>query len=299
MAEVLFQFLGRANSDPMLGGVQTLWRATVPQLYVDVDREKALAIFRSVVMFRYQDAPGATAAYWHDNPRLEWTWTLVTAAIMAANGSSIARKSADSAAPNCMSAARLSFEMNSIAVRKPTRVSTTTAAEQAANWRRFAVLPAVQRGHLYALDPSLLERQGPRLAAAAQALRWKPLAKDDLHDPRSPAARQLQEPREALSALPPDIIGNQVRWVTLIEKGIINPRSNILPGTTVRVLETGVKVIDLLVPFPRGGKMGMFGGAGVGKTVIMMEMVHNIAMQHGGISVFGGVGGTSVSLKSG
>jgi len=60
--------------------------------------------------------------------------------------------------------------------------------------------------------------------------------------------------------------------------------------TSVQVLETGVKVIDLLVPFPRGGKMGMFGGAGVGKTVIMMEMVHNIAMQHGGISVFAGVG---------
>lgn len=60
--------------------------------------------------------------------------------------------------------------------------------------------------------------------------------------------------------------------------------------TEVHVLETGVKVIDLLVPFPRGGKMGMFGGAGVGKTVIMMEMVHNIAMQHGGISVFAGVG---------
>ncbi len=59
---------------------------------------------------------------------------------------------------------------------------------------------------------------------------------------------------------------------------------------TVRVLETGVKVIDLLVPFPRGGKMGMFGGAGVGKTVIMMEMVNNIASEHGGISVFAGVG---------
>ena len=60
--------------------------------------------------------------------------------------------------------------------------------------------------------------------------------------------------------------------------------------TSVKVLETGIKVIDLLVPFPRGGKMGMFGGAGVGKTVVMMEMIHNIAMEHGGISVFAGVG---------
>lgn len=60
--------------------------------------------------------------------------------------------------------------------------------------------------------------------------------------------------------------------------------------TSVKVLETGIKVIDLLVPFPRGGKMGLFGGAGVGKTVVMMEMIHNIAMHHGGISVFGGVG---------
>lgn len=57
-----------------------------------------------------------------------------------------------------------------------------------------------------------------------------------------------------------------------------------------QVFETGVKVFDLLVPFLRGGKMGMFGGAGVGKTVIIMEMIHNIAMVHGGVSVFAGVG---------
>ena len=60
--------------------------------------------------------------------------------------------------------------------------------------------------------------------------------------------------------------------------------------TEVRVLATGIKVIDLLVPFPLGGKMGLFGGAGCGKTVVMMEMINNIAMHHGGISVFCGVG---------
>ena len=57
-----------------------------------------------------------------------------------------------------------------------------------------------------------------------------------------------------------------------------------------QVFETGVKVFDLLVPFVRGGKMGMFGGAGVGKTVVIMEMIHNSAMKHGGVSVFAGVG---------
>jgi F-type H+/Na+-transporting ATPase subunit beta len=61
-------------------------------------------------------------------------------------------------------------------------------------------------------------------------------------------------------------------------------------STKIEILETGVKVIDLLVPFPKGGKMGMFGGAGVGKTVVLMEMINNIAKQHGGISVFAGVG---------
>ncbi len=60
--------------------------------------------------------------------------------------------------------------------------------------------------------------------------------------------------------------------------------------TKVQVLETGVKVIDLLEPYTRGGKTGLFGGAGVGKTVIIMELIHNIAKHHGGISVFAGVG---------
>ncbi len=61
-------------------------------------------------------------------------------------------------------------------------------------------------------------------------------------------------------------------------------------STKIELLETGVKVIDLIIPFPKGGKMGLFGGAGVGKTVILMEMINNIAKQHGGKSVFAGVG---------
>lgn len=56
------------------------------------------------------------------------------------------------------------------------------------------------------------------------------------------------------------------------------------------MLETGLKVIDLLAPYPKGGKIGLFGGAGVGKTVIVMELIRNIASEHGGVSVFGGVG---------
>ena len=61
-------------------------------------------------------------------------------------------------------------------------------------------------------------------------------------------------------------------------------------STTQEMFETGVKVIDLLQPFLRGGKVGMFGGAGVGKTVVIMELIHNVAMKHGGVSVFAGVG---------
>ncbi len=67
------------------------------------------------------------------------------------------------------------------------------------------------------------------------------------------------------------------------------------PGLTeqavaTEVLQTGIKVIDLLTPYPKGGKIGLFGGAGVGKTVLVMELIHNIATEHGGISVFAGVG---------
>jgi F-type H+-transporting ATPase subunit beta len=60
--------------------------------------------------------------------------------------------------------------------------------------------------------------------------------------------------------------------------------------TKPKVFETGIKVVDLLTPYRQGGKIGLFGGAGVGKTVIMMELINNIAIQHGGVSVFGGVG---------
>ncbi|MCR5249347.1 MAG: F0F1 ATP synthase subunit beta [Lachnospiraceae bacterium] len=61
-------------------------------------------------------------------------------------------------------------------------------------------------------------------------------------------------------------------------------------NVSVEILETGIKVIDLLEPYARGGKIGLFGGAGVGKTVLIQELIHNVAMQHGGYSIFTGVG---------
>jgi F-type H+-transporting ATPase subunit beta len=61
-------------------------------------------------------------------------------------------------------------------------------------------------------------------------------------------------------------------------------------STTMEPFETGIKVVDLLAPYLKGGKIGLFGGAGVGKTVIIMELIHNVAMEHGGFSVFAGVG---------
>ncbi len=61
-------------------------------------------------------------------------------------------------------------------------------------------------------------------------------------------------------------------------------------STSVEALETGIKVVDLIAPYPKGGKIGLFGGAGVGKTVVIMELINNIAKEHAGYSVFGGVG---------
>lgn len=67
------------------------------------------------------------------------------------------------------------------------------------------------------------------------------------------------------------------------------PKLSELSGK-MEILETGIKVIDLLAPYIKGGKIGLFGGAGVGKTVLIQELIHNVAQEHGGISVFAGVG---------
>lgn len=67
------------------------------------------------------------------------------------------------------------------------------------------------------------------------------------------------------------------------------PPAFVEQSTTPEILETGIKVVDLLAPYARGGKIGLFGGAGVGKTVFIQELINNIAKAHGGYSVFAGV----------
>jgi c(7)-type cytochrome triheme protein len=74
----------------------------------------------------------------------------------------------------------------------------------------------------------------------AQGRTWKPLAKDGVHDPKSPAIGVLQEPGQALSALPADTAGNYVKWVEALDKGVINPRTNIKPETSVRLREDSI-----------------------------------------------------------
>ena len=92
-----------------------------------------------------------------------------------------------------------------------------------------------------------------------------------------------------------DVLGRPIDGKGKIQAEKTMPIHRAAPGLyeqkpTTTLLETGIKVIDLLVPYAKGGKIGLFGGAGVGKTVLIMEMIHNIAVNHGGYSVFTGVG---------
>jgi len=92
-----------------------------------------------------------------------------------------------------------------------------------------------------------------------------------------------------------NVVGEAVDELGPIESDNFYPIHRPAPSfleqnTKVEAFETGIKVVDLLAPYSKGGKVGLFGGAGVGKTVIIMELIHNIAIEHGGFSVFGGVG---------
>lgn len=92
------------------------------------------------------------------------------------------------------------------------------------------------------------------LVAAASGPKWPPIKADGVHDPRSPAVGQLQEPREALSALPSDTTGNYVRWMQALDEGHIQPRTNIHPETKVNLRTTDVLLVNTsdrpLVRFP-------------------------------------------------
>ncbi|WP_163099518.1 F0F1 ATP synthase subunit beta [Peribacillus alkalitolerans] len=93
-----------------------------------------------------------------------------------------------------------------------------------------------------------------------------------------------------------NVLGENIDLESPIEAGARrDPIHRLAPtfeqlSTTVEILETGIKVVDLLAPYIKGGKIGLFGGAGVGKTVLIQELINNIAQEHGGISVFAGVG---------
>jgi len=92
-----------------------------------------------------------------------------------------------------------------------------------------------------------------------------------------------------------NVLGEPIDGLGPVEAADHLPLHRPAPGledqeVRTEIFETGFKVVDLLAPYPRGGKVGMFGGAGVGKTVLLTELIHNMAIQHGGISIFGGVG---------
>jgi c(7)-type cytochrome triheme protein len=80
--------------------------------------------------------------------------------------------------------------------------------------------------------------------AAPAMAEWTPLRQDGLHDPKGPAIKQLQEPREALSKLPPDTTGNMVRWTEAIETGVIKPRPSLKPGVQAKILDQDI-LLDL------------------------------------------------------
>lgn len=92
-----------------------------------------------------------------------------------------------------------------------------------------------------------------------------------------------------------NVIGEPVDYLGTIKTGKKYPIHRVPPSleeqsTKLEMFESGIKVIDLIQPFLKGGKIGLFGGAGVGKTVIIMELIHNVALKHGGYSVFAGIG---------
>lgn len=95
---------------------------------------------------------------------------------------------------------------------------------------------------------------GSALCQPQGAERWKPLADDRLHDPASPAIGVLQEPGEALSLMPPDLVGNKVNWVRALREGYIAPRNRVLEDTTVKLLDSKVIMMNTgempLVVFP-------------------------------------------------
>jgi len=92
-----------------------------------------------------------------------------------------------------------------------------------------------------------------------------------------------------------NVLGDPIDGIEEVDRSVTNPIHRSAPSfeelsTQVEILETGIKVIDLIAPYAKGGKIGLFGGAGVGKTVTLQELIHNIASEMGGFSVFAGVG---------